>query len=252
MLEGQEFEQAASALEAARAAGGLEPEQLAEVYRGLAECAAALRQPDEAEAAFRRLLALDPDAQLPEMASPLVREPFEQAAAFWVGKQRPALRYDPPGEASARSDLVVEADVVEGALEGFVKTVSLHLRRADGSYDVWEDERGRFEVPSEALSDLDEAELYLALRDEYGNLVQRLGDPEDPFRVELTGRRRGPGPAVERPWYHEWWVWTLIGVGVAGVAVAVPVGILYGGGAGGPCQNALGHGCDATVTFGAD
>ena len=63
-------------------------DQLATIYRSLGESRAALGDDDAAATEFRRLLALDPAAELPRGSSPKVTAPFESARDF-MRQQRP-------------------------------------------------------------------------------------------------------------------------------------------------------------------
>lgn len=247
-----EYGEAREALGGALASGHLEPVTLAETYRRLAECFAALRMPEEARDAFERLLAIDPDFEVAEDQSPLVRQPFEEAVAFWRGRERPRLRFLPPQTLAAGEPLVVEPDVEPGAIPGLAAEITLHLLGPAGETTTFVGADGQIEVSAAELAGLDHAAFYLALRDEHGNAVAYLGGPEDPIEVAIEEGGSGPGgpPPGGRPWYTEWWLWTAVSVVVVGLAVGLPVGLALGGGGGDPCQGALGGPCDMTASFG--
>jgi tetratricopeptide (TPR) repeat protein len=77
-----DYDRAIRLLERAEEAGRSRRDQLATIYRSLGESRAALGDDDAAATEFRRLLALDPDAELPRGSSPKVTAPFESARAF--------------------------------------------------------------------------------------------------------------------------------------------------------------------------
>ncbi len=252
-MERLEYGDARRALERALSSGRLEPAALAEAYRRLAECFAALRMPDRAREAYVRLLAVQPGFEVPGDQSPLVRTPFEEAAAFWQGKARPGVRYRPPTGIERGEPRVVEPELERGAVAGLATEVTLHLQGRGGDYSTFVGAEGRIEVSASDLEGRDAAVFYLALRDEHGNVVALAGSAERPLEVEIeedaAGPEEGPAPAPGRPWYGEWWLWTAVSVVVVGLAVGLPVGLVLGG-AGDPCDRAFGGACDLTASFG--
>lgn len=249
LVEAQSYGEARDELLRVLEASGLGLEEQSEVYRLLAECAAALRQPEEARRAFVWLIALQPDFTLPEHSSPLLQGPFEEARRYWSTRRLPLLRYDPPEAAAPGAALVIEPEVE--AAEGLVDSVALSLRSLDGSYEEVPSTAGRFELPTTATAG-SEVEVFLVARDERGNVVARLGSADSPLQIPVERGSAAPeGPDGGRPWYTEWWVWTIVGVAVAAIAVGVPVGILSTEDLD-PCERALGQGCDATLSFGVE
>lgn len=83
------YDRAIRLLERAEEAGRSDRDQLVLIYRSLAESRAALGEGEAAETEFRRLLALDPAAELPSGSSPKLTAPFESAREFM--RQRPPL-----------------------------------------------------------------------------------------------------------------------------------------------------------------
>ena len=77
-----DYDRAIRLLERAEEAGRSRRDQLAAIYRSLGESRAALGDDDAASNEFRRLLALDPGAELPRGSSPKVTAPFESARDF--------------------------------------------------------------------------------------------------------------------------------------------------------------------------
>mgnify|MGYP001815107205 CR=1 FL=1 len=254
-LEAMEYEEAAATIQDVIEGGDLLPEQLARAYQGLAQCAAALRRPDEAQAAFVRLLAIDPDFYVATDESPLVREPFEAATRFWRGEERPSVSYTPEAELGQDEPLVVEPEISRGPISGFPAELTLHLLAPGGRYVAYLGEGDRVTVAPADLEGLEVAAFYLALRDEHGNALAMEGSSEAPLEVELAGGRAGGGggggdiQGPTRPLYEQWWLWTIVGVVVVGLAVGLPVGLTAGSGEG-PCERAFNGPCDLAASFG--
>jgi len=83
------YDRAIRLLERAEEGGRSDRDQLVVIYRSLAESRAALGDGEAAETEFRRLLALDPSAELPSGSSPKLTTPFDAARDFM--RQRPPL-----------------------------------------------------------------------------------------------------------------------------------------------------------------
>lgn len=257
MVERQEFEEAQEALTGILESGELGPEQLVEVYESLAECAAALRQPDVAMDAFIRLLVIQPDFYVASSASPLLREPFEQALAHWDENERPTLSYQPPQSIDADEPFVITLDLDQESLPSLLSTVRLHYRTDSASFFTPLDfDNGRIEVDSELFEDADQLAIYISAHDSYGNVVARVGSPEEPLMLEVgeaSEEQTVPDPnrrrRVRRPVYQQWWFWTIIGTAVVGLAVGLPVGLTRSS-QDDPCESALGGPCDLVVDLG--
>src|SRR5688572_5373084 len=109
------YDGAIALFEQAEAAGGNTRETLIEIYRAVAEAHAALGRTGEAEASFRKLLALAPDSQLPEGASPKLTTPFQGASEFVKSRGPLAIecRRTPASAAEAGVVLTVSSDPAE-------------------------------------------------------------------------------------------------------------------------------------------
>lgn len=253
MVDRQEFEEAQEALTVILERGELGPEQLVEVYRSLAECAAALRQPDVATDAYIRLLVIQPDFYVASSASPLLRDPFEQALAHWDEQERPTFRYQPPQSIAADESFVVNFDFDQDPLPSLLTTARLHHRAsASGFFTPVDIENGRVEVAPDHLDSSEQLEIYLSVHDSYGNVVARVGSPEEPLVIAIgeassTTEPQDPnGQRRRRPVYQRWWFWTIIGTAVVGLAVGLPVGLTRSA-PNDPCESVLGGSCDLFV-----
>ncbi|HTE50032.1 MAG TPA: hypothetical protein VK698_04110 [Kofleriaceae bacterium] len=233
-----DFERAIELLERAEATGANLREQLIVIYRSLGESHASVGQGPEAEAEFRRLLALDPDAQLPPGSSPKLTAPFAAARDFML--RRPALAIACERRGDDRAILSVQSDPLD--LVAAARPV-----RADGSAVPGGARRpGRARV---SLSFPPGAEACAAL-DRHGNELARallvVGGARPPAPVASSGDdptsilppgevahrarpSRAPAPAprpatIERddgpapPLYARWWLWGAGSAVAAGTA----------------------------------
>lgn len=80
--------------------GGNSPAAMREIYRLSARAAVVLDQRELAEQFYRRWLAIDPDAALPDDTAPKLRAPFVAAQAYIAahGRLRATARRTPAGE----------------------------------------------------------------------------------------------------------------------------------------------------------
>lgn len=257
MVDRQEFEDAQESLTMILESGELGPSQVVEVLSALAECAAALRQPEGATNAFIRLLVIQPDYYVASGASPLLRDPFEQALAHWNENERPALRYQPPRSIADDEPFVISLELERVFLPALFATTRLHYRTAsEDFFDAVDMENDRAELEPELFEDADELEFFVSAHDSYGNVIARRGSPEEPLVVEIgeavaTLNPEDPtvGPVERRPVYQRWWFWTIIGTAVIGLAVGLPVGLTRAN-PDDPCESALGGSCDFIVDLG--
>lgn len=257
MVDRQEFDEAQEALTVLLESGELGPEQLVEIYRSLAECGAALRQPNVASDAYIRLLVIQPDFYVASSASPLLRDPFEQALAHWNEHERPMFRYQPPQSIDGNDPFVISLDLDQASSPPILATARLHYRGGDsGFFSTVEMENGRVELDPEHFEDTDQIDIYLSAHDSYGNVVARIGSPEEPIAIAVgeastttTPDNTNGGRRVRRPVYQQWWFWTIIGTAVVGLAVGLPVGLTRST-PDDPCESALGGPCDLNVDLG--
>jgi hypothetical protein len=257
MVDEQDFEAAQEAIARILQTGELGPPQLVEAYRAMAECSAALRRPDDATGAFVNLLAINPDFYVSSSESPLVREPFEQAQAFWSEHTRPTPSYDPPRAIPPDQPFIVAVSLDASELPALFADVRIHYRTEDGGFfTTLEAEGGAATIPQDALESAAALELYVSVHDEHGNVAAWIGSPEEPLRIAVgddpgdePAGPAGPGTTGRRRIYQRWWFWTIIGVAVVGLAVGLPVGLTQAGGAD-PCEDAIGGPCDLVVPLG--
>jgi hypothetical protein len=215
------FEEALRTLEATRRAGGNGPRELAAILALEGEVAAGLGDADGAEASFRRLLALDPDAALPPGRAPKVIEPFEAARAYLAARA--------PFRAHAVRANQAITIVVDGDPLGMVAGGQLAYATAAGARAKVE-ARGtrsiRIAVPAGARAPLVAAPL-----DADGNRLVELPVAQ-PAAASAAATTPSPSPAIaatapaptERPaLLARWplWAGVAVGFGIAGAVFAL-------------------------------
>jgi tetratricopeptide (TPR) repeat protein len=243
-----DFERAIRLLGRAEGAGKSGREQLVVIYRALAESRAALGEADAAEAEFRRLLSLDPEAALPPGSSPKLTAPFEAARSF-MSQRKPLQATCVRGDDRALLSIVSDPTglVASGRLLAQGGSTLARARKAG---------RTRFPLTLPAGAP---AELTCALFDRHGNELARMplltearlaaieegdedpsgilapgDDPTPPAapatpRAEPGGRSApaaAPTSSIDRgaepespPIYARWWLWgsaALVAAGATG------------------------------------
>lgn len=254
-LEGMNYRGACQGFRRAIDGGGLTLAQLTEAYGGLAECSAALRRPDQTREAFVRLLGIAPARGVSDTSSPLLREPYEAAMAFWVGKRRPSVSFDPSTNATRGAALVLEPVVERGPVPELTTSVVLFVRQADGGFARAEVVDGRAELGPAEVEGRDSIAVYFQLLDDHGNVTALAGSAAEPVVIDLAGAvaeseaTRDRGDRARRL-TTRWWFWTAIGAGVAALAlgVSLPLGLSRSGEEG-PCERAIGGPCDYSATL---
>jgi len=246
-----DFDRAIRLLEKAESAGRSRRDTLILIYRSLAESRAALGQSDAAEGEFRRLLALDPEAQLPPGSSPKLTAPFRSA--------RDAMRLRPPLDVTCQPGEGVAVLTITSDPLDLIAAARL-VRTGDGGGSVARARRksGRARIAIAVPPDAEPRELACAALDRHGNELARAslvattperaparaiaddGDPTDVLPPTEAARRRraasapeAPAPAaaapddtaIERreeapapPFYARWWLWGGAALAAAGTS----------------------------------
>lgn len=215
-----DFERMLSRAEDALTAGGLTPERLVRVYQLLGIAAAALGDPQTAQQHFQRMLAIDPDARLPNTVPPRLRGPYLEARgvvslrserlAAEVGLARP--------QNSVRVGITDPFQVtrrvrVHARLEGAAEYTTVEL---PATREVM--------APLEGSGQADRVEVWVELLDQYGNQVLTLGSPFEPRVIGRTAV--AVAPAAGRSVFEEPAFW-IVTAGVLVVAGAITAGVLY-------------------------
>ena len=193
-----------------------------EVLRVSAEVALATDRQTDAEAWLDGVLRLDPGYAPPAGAWPTAwREVLERARARLPDTQPPTVEGHLPTNVAAGAPLRVDA-VVHDDRSG-VAAVTLVVEGRDGEplrFAMTAGEQGRWHatVPAELVSG-SELALWIVATDRAGNGPASWGGPDAPRRVPI--RAAAPPPAEEESLLEAWWLWTLVGVGVAGLGVGI-------------------------------
>ena len=232
-----DYEASADTLQRALVRAENVPEQKIAIFKFLALDYLVLGRMDDAQQAFRQLLAIQPEFQLdPALFAPGYVQFLEGVRLQWESEGRPGwvppeqllrpatLDHDLPAEAPGGEslDLAVRLDDPDNR----VRSVVLAYRPADETGFVRVDAARTSQgfaatIPGDQIAP-PVVEYYFEALDERGNVVGRRGDERIPMRIPVPGEDEGGV-------WTKWWFWTLIGVGVA-ASVAIPVGIIYGGG----------------------
>ncbi|MBA2544609.1 MAG: tetratricopeptide repeat protein [Deltaproteobacteria bacterium] len=175
----------------ALAAGGHSPEDVRLIYQLAASTAVVLGQRELGEQYYRRWLALDPAAKLPDGSSPKLADAFVAAQAYMAAHGRLTVRAKPRG---SQVDVIVESDPLHMAAAASADATRVAL--VDGRATLT-------------------ATRAIAILDERGNQLVVLDVP-----VELTGPATSTGPTVaprpvrdvlppSRPLSRRWTTWAV-------------------------------------------
>lgn len=212
------YDAAIALLEQAEASGHNQPAAMVEIYRAMAESHAAMGRAAAAETAFRRLLALDPAAELPAGSSPKLTAPFAAARDFLAGRKLDvACRRGGPDAAT----LVVDSDPVD-------LVAGARLLAGDDS-PLGEAASGRGRVALAIPAGASPAGC--AALDRHGNQLARAdlsaapaeADGEPTAAAGTISAPAAPAAAPSRPLYARWWLYA--GLGAASGAVAAYYGL---------------------------
>lgn len=219
-------------------------------------CHAVAGAGDRAQTAFLRAVRLPGAGPDPSLFPPTVMQHYRSAQTAATGRAC-RLRLTAPGEVeldgrrvearsevapgehyaqwAGRSDRVRINDDCRLVLDDGPATAGPQLTRKEAGDKAFLAEVGRTAgVKQIPLAHIEDRQVTVSIFDvEGGRFVQRrralaasLG-PEQACPVE-PGRDPGSGTdAPARPWYKRWWVWTLVGVGVA-AAVTIPLVLTQG------------------------
>jgi hypothetical protein len=229
LFEDQQYEESIQTLSGALVRPGNTKTQKTEIYRILALDYITLNRKDEAEAAVRGLLSLDPDYALPASESPRFRDFVSDVKTRWEGEGRPGLvtETEPPPppvtmhhtspsqvEPGTQIPLLARLDDPAHRVDGvklFYRTGS-HGRFAVVDVGV-ENNALRTSIPPDAVRP-PFVEYYLQGVDKGGLPIVSRGDAATPLRVVVLEPSRA------------WVLPVAIGGGVL-VAAGIVVGSLF-------------------------
>jgi hypothetical protein len=176
-----DFEAVKQRSAAAIRAGGHSPAEMVRLEFLLGVSSAALGSPEDARAAFIRLLGMDPSQKLDQELSPRLRSPYLEARGFWSSNRE---RLTVTARLESNTLTIALSDPAK-----MVNRVQVRIRSA-GQDEFLDSVRVarpmlRIALPENA-KDRD-IELVVALLDQFGNTVAEQGTQADPVLV----RRRG-------------------------------------------------------------
>ncbi|MGE0549528.1 MAG: tetratricopeptide repeat protein [Kofleriaceae bacterium] len=203
-LAGVRYDQARPLLVEALRQGTSTPEEVVEIYRLSASTATVLGEPDLAEQFYKRWLALDPSASLPESVAPKLRQPFVAAQAYMDAHGR--LRTKARWISTTILEVVIESDPLS-----MVASVALDVGTPLAPIAPPANRRVRITV-----SDTATLQRIIVL-DEFGNHL-RVILPSDIARYVEPAIP----PTEDVPWVRNYKVW------LVPAAVAAGVGIGFG------------------------
>lgn len=221
------YEEALQVLSAALVRAGNTEAERGTTYRLLAFTYLALGRPEEAEGAYRSLLALVPEFAVPSDLSPRFREFFTQAAQRWEADGRPGVSTAPPAPVSIVHSSPAQADPEQAVplaatlddADGRVARLVVAYRQ--GTSDVFrrlDCERQPDGVFTATIPGEDVApplvEYYFEALDAAGLPIAARGDVAAPLRIAVEGG----GSVVSK-----WWFWTIVGVVAVGAAATTAV-----------------------------
>ena len=219
------FEEALQTLSAALVRTGNSRDQYATIYRLLAFTYLALGRQEEASGAYRSMLPLTPDYVPDESIAPRTREFFANVRQEWEAAGSPGtesaavvaapieIGHRSPAEAVRETAVPLTASVTDPSN----RVAQLVLAYRQGTSAVFtrldtrlgDDGEYHATIPSSAVAP-PLVEYYFEALDAQGLPIAARGDVAAPLRIAVPE----PGNVAE-----EWWFWTIIGVGVAGLVI---------------------------------
>ena len=243
MMAEAEFETALSMVNDALARPGRTEAERAQLYELQGMLHLYLGDEDAARQSFRQLLTGSPQYRLRDDASPKVMTIFEEARDEMAAELSRQLKLSHPRPRSARPGVPIQVELkLESAPEG-VQAKLFYRRTAVSGFSstlfVESEDKTRWvaHVPDLDL-ELNETErlpsgaleYFIEVQDPTGSLLAIAGKREAPLVVpmataaELAAEEAAGAQIGESAWYQKWWVWTIVGVVVAG---AVTGGVIY-------------------------
>jgi tetratricopeptide (TPR) repeat protein len=231
------------------------PHELVAAYRIKGLSLSALGKTNRSLAAFRRLLAIDPDFRLSEDLSPKLAAPFYQAVAMLRTQKGLTFEHRPPRLPAALAGATLKIALKSDPLR-MVRKIELRF-----STDLDGKERkmvARIKNPRTVAMKLPaglvagEIRYYFKAANRHGGTLAYVGTKQKPFVLAVEKVEPPPrvvlapvpppepkSPAVEplgqkeedpaAAWYQTWWFWTAAGVATAmivgGVVLATDSGV---------------------------
>lgn len=230
-----EYERVVEAANAALASADLPDTDRVEALRLLGSALVILDRAADADAAFARIFAVNPDYTLPANTSPRIRAVFDPARARWqveeqqrlatqLGPQLAALRLHLELPRSPRGGLPIVIGVDLADPSKVASAIILAHRRAGESYYTLatvpaRPGRSTLAIPGELTASRTPytLELHVQVRHRSGVSLRREGEPDKPLSIAVAA---GEVP-VATPITRRWWFWASLGVVAIGTGLLV-------------------------------
>ncbi len=230
-----EYERVVEASEAALASADLDTKDRIEALRLLGSALVILERTADAEAAFAKVFAVDPDYVLPSNTSPRIRAVFDPARARWqvaeqeriatqLGSQLAALKLRLELPRSPRGGLPITIGVDLEDPSKVASAIILAHRRSGQSYYTLDTVpatpgRSTLTIPGEVTASRTPytLERHVQVRHRSGVTLRREGEPDKPISFVVAA---GEVP-VAKPITRRWWFWASIGVVAIGTGLLV-------------------------------
>ena len=190
--------------------GKSSPDTMVRIYELAASTAVVLGNDELAELYYRRLLCIDPRADLEAGLAPKFKRPFAAARAYVSAHGALRSRARRSGDSVA---IFVESDPL-----AMVASVAL-ARGGEVGRGVALDPSRRARLPIPEAEGGEASELRLLLVDEFGNQLQLAPVPAETAAPELTASGP-PAAAASRSFLRTWWIWTIPAAASLGVGIA--------------------------------
>lgn len=232
-----EYERVVEAANAALSDAGLGDKDRVEALRLLGSALVILERTADAEAAFARIFAVDPEYVLPANTSPRIRAVFDPARARWqvaeqerlateLGAQLAALKLRLELPRAPRGGLPIAIGVdLEDPSKVASAIILAHRRSGDGYYTSStlpaKPGRSTLTIPGEITASRTPytLELHVQVRHRSGVTLRREGEPDKPISFTVAA---GEVPIAEStPITRRWWFWAGIGVVAIGTGLLV-------------------------------
>jgi hypothetical protein len=219
------YSEARTLLETALTQGGHTHAELLEIYALRGEVEAVLDGPEAGEREFRKLLVLDPKHPPPERETPTFMVPFENARQWARAAGSLRVEHAPPSAQPDDRDFELVERIVSDPLAMVAGTQVFYRGRDATAYARLATAELRQKIPISPVG----ATYYIQLVDRWGNVVATIGTPAAPLSVaaQPAAETEAPlvvptraAPAPRGRWYKSPAAWSLIGIGVAGLAGA--------------------------------
>lgn len=235
LFDDLEYEAGLKLVEEAWKKEGKSREQVIELLKWRALFLSALKRP--AEDTYTKILCLQPDFEPAASLSPKMRQPFERAKAKAPRPLQVGLLA--PGEVLREQSVDFQFEKTDDCGVAQQLVVYLSFQEGDG-YKVYKvpvamvtQKRIALKLKEWPLTPAKTIYWYATVEDETRSLLWQEGsaqkpnaipvrDPQEMAKTDPMVARPLEPPAV-KPWYKQWWVWTIAGAALvaAGTTTAV-------------------------------